>query len=238
MFTKISPLIFLWALLNPIIVSAESSSTHHHGFDSFHAFTLEADAGLSHGSNVEQWDFDGWYGSDNHKLWMKSEGERKDDKTEKLELWALYSKNIATFWDAQIGIRHDTKPLNTSYFAVGLAGLARYNFETDLHLFLSDEGDGSVRFLQEYELLLTQKAILKPFTEIDFYFQDVPEQYIGKSFSSGSIGMQFKYEFTRKFGPYMQIEYERLFEKTKQFSVAEGERGEFVTFSIGLFIAF
>src|SRR4051812_28174567 len=73
-----------------------------HGGGIFHMFRLETDIGANNdGDTVASWDLDGWIGADENKLWLKSEGEHKDGKLEQAEVWALYSRNIATFWDAQ-----------------------------------------------------------------------------------------------------------------------------------------
>ncbi|MBI3441763.1 MAG: copper resistance protein B, partial [Proteobacteria bacterium] len=81
-----------------------------HGGDTFHMFRLETDYGGDKNGAVASWDLKGWVGGDDNKLWIKSEGEHKDGKTESAEFWALYSCNISTFWDAQAGIRYDVKP--------------------------------------------------------------------------------------------------------------------------------
>src|SRR3989344_339659 len=75
-----------------------------HGSQIFHAFRLKTGYGGGKSGAVASWDFDGWVGGDDNKIWLKSEGENTDGETEKVEFWALYSRNIATFWDAQIGL--------------------------------------------------------------------------------------------------------------------------------------
>jgi hypothetical protein len=54
-----------------------------HGGAIFHMFRLEADAGSNtDGTPLQSWDLDGWIGTDENKLWIKSEGERADSKLE------------------------------------------------------------------------------------------------------------------------------------------------------------
>ena len=102
---------------------------HEHGGGIFHMFRSETDIGSNtDGNTIASWDVKGWVGTDEDKLYLKTEGEHKDGKLESAELWALYSRNIATFWDAQAGIRYDFKPESTTYLTLGFNGLAPYWF--------------------------------------------------------------------------------------------------------------
>lgn len=197
---------------------------HQHGSEIWHMFTLEADYGGGEHGPVASWDLDGWIGTDENKLWLKSEGEDSDGTLEQAEVWAMYSRNIHDFWDVQAGIRHDTQPVSTSYAVIGINGLAPYFFETEAHLFVSDEGDVSARLRQENEFLLTQRLILEPYAEINLFAQDVEEQHVGAGLSSGEIGLQTRYEITRKFAPYVDVTYERKFGETS--SIAKREEGD------------
>jgi copper resistance protein B len=218
--------------------SASAAELHDHGGQTFHAFTLEMDVGGSDNGAVAAWDFDGWIGGDDHKLWLKSEGERADGTLESAEFWTLYSRNVATFWDTQIGLRHDTQPQSTSYVVFGAQGLAPYYFETEAHAFLSDEGDVSVRAHIENDLLLTQKIILQPHAELNIFAQDVPDQDIGAGVSSGEIGLQTRYEFTRKIAPYIDFRYERKFGETSSIAKHHGEDPDNAVASVGLRLMF
>lgn len=222
--------------------SAEGRADHaaehmkrEHGGAIFHAFEFEADWG---DGDVASWDLDGWIGTDEDKLWLKSEGEHAEGEWEKAELWALYSRNISTFWDAQVGVRYDVEPWQTGYFAVGLNGLAPYFFETEAHLFISEDGDVSARLRQENEFLLTQKIVFQPYAELNLYAQDVDDQEIGAGFSSGEIGLQTRFEITRKFAPYIDIRYERLLGDTASIAEAGGEDKDDVVGAIGLRLMF
>ena len=56
-----------------------------HGGQTFHMFRLETDTGINRGNSISNWDLDGWIGTDENKLWIKSEGEHKDGKLEEAE---------------------------------------------------------------------------------------------------------------------------------------------------------
>ena len=136
-----------------------------HGGEIFHMFRSETDYGGSNNGAVASWDVKGWAGYDDNKLYLKTEGEHSDGKLQTAEVWALYSRNIATFWDAQAGLRYDFKPASTTYLTLGFVGLAPYYFETEAHLFISNKGDVSARLREENDFLLTQKLILQPYLE-------------------------------------------------------------------------
>jgi copper resistance protein B len=66
------------------------------------------------------WDVEGWVGSDEHKLYLESEGVRllEDDRFEEVEVELLYARTIAAFWDLKAGVRHDLEPDPERSFAV------------------------------------------------------------------------------------------------------------------------
>lgn len=209
-----------------------------HGGGTFHMFRLETDYGASKSGAVARWDLKGWIGGDDHKLWIKSEGEHKDGKTDSAEFWALYSRNISTFWDAQAGIRYDVKPTSTTYLTLGFNGLAPYYFDTEAHLFISNKGDVSARLREENDLLVTQKLILQPYAEVNLYVQKVPDQDVGAGIADGKIGLQTRYEFTRKFAPYVDVHYGRKFGETSSIAKSNGEDLDEIVGSIGLRLMF
>lgn len=222
------------------VQSAFAADGHETGHDGriFHMFRLEAEAGAGRDDPVQGWDFDGWIGSDDNKLWLKSEGGRVDGETEAAEFWGMYSRNVAAFWDAQAGIRHDAQPESTTYLVAGFEGLAPYFFETEAHLFVSDEGDVSARLRQENDFLITQRLILQPYLEAGFHAQDVSDQETGAGLSDGEIGLQTRYEITRRFAPYVDLRYERKFGETSSIAKRNGEDNDDFIASFGLRLMF
>lgn len=209
-----------------------------HGGGLFHMFRLELDHGSSSDGTVSTWDLDGWIGGDDDKLWLKSEGERSGGSIDQTEVWALYSRNIATFWDAQIGLRHDTRPSSITYLVLGTTGLAPQFFETEAHIFVSEHGGLSLRLREENDFLLTQQWILQPYAEINVAARGVPEDDIGSGFTHGEIGLQTRYEVTRKFAPYLDLRYERKFGATASLAADDGgDRDAFIA-AIGLRLMF
>ncbi len=171
------------------------------------------------GRDGYKWDFQGWYGGDYDKLWLKSEGEGDfGGSPEQAELQVLYSRAIDPWFNLQAGVRHDFGPdPERTHLAVGVQGLARYWFEVDGQLFLSNKGDVTARFEAEYDQRITNKLILQPAVEFDFAAQDVPEIGIGSGFSSAEVGARLRYQFRPEFAPYIGVEYERTFGDTADY---------------------
>jgi copper resistance protein B len=231
---------FLTALLISLLPASTYAAEEAHADHPtvFHAFRLEADIGDSREGTIAAWDFDGWVGSDYNKLWLKSEGEHVEGDTHKAEFWGMYSRNISEFWDAQVGLRHDIEPRHTSYLVAGFNGLAPYFFETEAHLFVSDDGDVSARIRQENDLLITQRLVVQPYAEVNLFAQDVPELDTGAGLATGEIGIQTRYEITRKFAPYIDLRYERKFGETSSIARNEGERRADIIASVGVRLMF
>ena len=234
---RISLALFLLLFALPCY-AADEEAMHAHGSTLFHRFTLESDVGSSREGTRTSWDLDGWVGGDTHKLAIKSEGEKVDGITHQAEFWAMYSRNVATFWDAQIGIRHDIQPHATEYLTLGTEGLAPYFFETQAHLFISDAGDVSARLRQENELLFTQALVLQPYAELNLFLQDVADQDSGAGLSTGEIGLQLRYEFTRKFAPYLDLRYEKSFGETASMARSNGDPTDDTSLSAGIRLMF
>ncbi len=213
--------------------TVDASETH--GNAVYHALHLEAGIGSSDdGKDVTDWDFDGWIGTDENKLWLKSEGERAGHETEQAEFWAMYSRNVATFWDFQIGLRHDSRPRSLTHLVAGFEGLAPYFFEAEVHVFLSEDDDVSARLRYEHDLLFTQRLIAQPYLEANFFMQDVPELGVGAGLADAEFGVQTRYEFTRGFAPYVEVKYERKFGETSSIAKRNGEDYEAVIGTLGL----
>jgi len=241
-------------VLTSLVVSQAQAQSRQPGLDAmadmhkpglYHSFTLETDLSSKDGQTTGTWDLDGWAGGDINKLWLKSEGEINDGKTQKAELWALYSRNIAPFWDAQVGVRTDLKPdlpalsgmpatKAHTYVAAGISGLAPYFFETEAHLFVRDDGAISARFRQENQWLITQRLIVKPRLEVNLNGRDDPALGLGTGLTDASIGLQTRYEFRREFAPYVDLTYDQKFGRTADYARLRGEKPTDTRLSVGI----
>lgn len=169
------------------------------------------------------WEGQGWIGKDLNKFWFKTDGEVADGETEGAEIQALYSRAIAPYWDVQLGWRRDIRPEpNRDWLTVGLQGLAPYWFEIDTALFIGKDSRVGARLQGEYEILFTQKLILSPEVEVNFYSKDDPEVGSGSGLSDLELGLRLRYEIRREFAPYIGINWEKVYGSTADFRRLEG----------------
>ena len=190
------------------------------------------------GDNILLHDIQAWVGTDYNKLWLKSEGEynTSTDKHEQTSVEALYSRNVASFWDLQAGVRHDfiSEADDRDFAALGFQGLAPYWFEIEATSYVSDEGDVSAVLEAEYDLLLSQRLILQPRFETEVAVQDVEEYNIGSGITGFETGLRLRYEFSRKFAPYVGVSWEQATGETKNMLEADGEQTNNTAFVLGL----
>jgi len=181
------------------------------------------------------WDLQGWVGDDYRKLWVKSEGEYADGAIGENEIQVLYSRAWTPFFDWQAGIRHDTDPdPSRTSFVLGLQGLAPQWFEIDAAMFLSEDGDLSARLEAEYDLLLTQRLVFQPRFEVEAAASSVPDLGIGSGLGSTELGVRVRYEFSRKFAPYLGVNWTRLHGNTADLAAAAGESDSDTSAIIGI----
>jgi len=166
-----------------------------------------------------------WVGKDLNKLWIKSEVEASKDETEGAEWQFLYSRAIDTYWDLQIGLRTDVKPEpKRNWLALGFYGLSPYWFEIDSAIFIGEDDQVNLRLEAEYEFMLTQKWVLYPEIEINWFSEDDEELGIGSGMAQFEAGLRLRYEITRQIKPYIGIHHEQLLGDTKDIANAGGEK--------------
>lgn len=177
-----------------------------------------------HNDNGVALDAQGWYGTDANKLWVKLEGERSAGRLQDLRAEALWTHPLGIYWNTQLGVRHDfgAGPGRT-WAAFGVQGLAPYFFDVEATFYVGQAGRTAFRFESEYELLLTQRLILQPRFEVNLYGRDDPQHGIGSGLSDAQAGLRLRYEFTRKFAPYIGVEFARKFGRTADFARNAGE---------------
>lgn len=189
----------------------------------------------SGGDSGGAWDAQAWIGRDLTKLWVKTEGERKSGKTEAAETQFLFSKAVSGYWDFQIGVRLDSRPSpERTWVAIGFQGLAPYFFEIDTALFIGESGRTALRLEAEYELLFTQRLILTPEIETNFFGKSDPQIGIGSGLSDVEAGLRLRYEIRREFAPYIGVNWSRVFGNTADFARSAGQGTSDTQLTIGL----
>jgi copper resistance protein B len=180
------------------------------------------------------WDAQAWAGKDLNKLWLKSEGEKTNGVTEEGNLEVLYSRAIAPFWDLQAGWRHDFRPTpDRDWLAVGAKGLAPYLFEVDATAYVGESGRMAAALAVEYEYMITQKLILSPELEMNFYSRDDEAVGVGSGLSDIELGLRLRYEIVREFAPYVGVNWWQKFGNTADYADLEGTQSSDVEFVAG-----
>ena len=170
------------------------------------------------------WDLSGWIGGDIDRLWLRSEGERSNGKTEDAELQALWGHAISPWWDVVSGVRQDFKPgAAQTWAAFGLQGMALYNFEAEATAFLGEGGQSAVRLEGDYDILLTNRLILQPTAELNIYGKNDPQRGIGSGLSNTEVGLRLRYEIRREFAPYIGVTWNRTYGNTADYAREEDE---------------
>jgi copper resistance protein B len=173
-----------------------------------------------------------WIGGDVNRLWLRAEGETSTLNREgEVEAEALYGRLVSPFFDAVAGVRVDRRwgdgGDTRGFLAVGLQGLAPYRFEVEPTLYLSHEGDVSAGFAASYHVLFTQRLKLESELETTVALQEVPEWGVGNGVNDLGLGFRLRYEFHRKFAPYVGYDHSWAFGETADFvRAAGGDPGE------------
>jgi copper resistance protein B len=181
--------------------------------------------GRWNGSNTEfRWQGQGWVGTDYDKLWIKSEGTLSKGMVDDGQDQFLYSRAITTYFDLQGGLRSDidSRPIR-NWAAFGIQGLAPYFFDLEVTGFVSGEGHLAAKLEASYDVLLTQRLILQPQLELNLYSKADPVRLVGAGFSDIDTGLRLRYEFSRKFAPYIGVVYQGKFGQTANFARQAGD---------------
>jgi copper resistance protein B len=175
--------------------------------------------------NEFRWEGEGWIGTDMNKAWFKSEGFVQNGKASDGDQEALYDRPIPylRYFDAQAGVRYDwdSDPGRT-WGAIGVEGLAPYFFQFAPTFYFSNQGRFAGRVEGSYDLLITQRLIVQPQFEINFYSKRDPSRGIGSGLSDLDTGLRIRYEISRKFAPYIGFAYTQYFGETATFTRDDG----------------
>jgi copper resistance protein B len=181
------------------------------------------------------WEGQGWVGTDLDRLWLRSEGEQLEGDLHSADLEALYGHAISPWWDLVAGIRHDFKPgASRDFFAIGVIGLTPYKFEVSATAYIGPSGQGEARIEAEYDVLLGNRLILQPQVEVNVFGRDDARRGIGSGLGTVETGLRLRYEFTRRFAPYVGVVHERAFGRTADLRRAGGESAGDTRLVVGL----
>ena len=198
---------------------------------------LEQAEGRWNGRNTQfRYDGQAWTGTDYNKLWLKSEGlvDNRGRFTDGIHE-VLYDRAVTTYFDVQAGVRVDLDrgPTRT-WAALGVQGLSLYFFDLEATAYASDRGRFAGRLKASYDLLITNRLVLQPEAELNFYSKADAARGTGAGFSDIDAGLRLRYEFSRKLAPYVGVSYAGRFFQSERFARQEGESANSVRFAFGL----
>ena len=169
-------------------------------------------------------DAQAYYGGDVNKLWLKVDGERSGSRLRDTRTEALWAHATSAFWDTQLGLRHDVGDgPGRSWAAFGVQGVAPYWIDVEATVYVGQSGRTAARVEAEYDLMLTQQLIFTPDFELNAYGRSDPARRIGSGLSNIELGLRLRYEITRKFAPYIGIDWSRHVGNTADLVRAGGE---------------
>ena len=178
-------------------------------------------AGTTHGID---WNGSGWVGGVRNRLWFRTEGHSDDGALEDAEAHLLYGRAIARWWDVVVGVRQDFRPGPAqTWAAFGLQGLAPYWFDIEVTGYVSDAGQTAARLEVDYELLFTNRLILRPRVELNLYGKRNAARGIGAGLADTDVGLRLRYEWRRELAPYIGVSWLNTHAETSDLARTAGE---------------
>ncbi|MBV1823876.1 copper resistance protein B [Komagataeibacter oboediens] len=191
----------------------------------FHGILDEFEGRYAPSGSDFRWDGEAWYGTDYNRVWLKTEGTLEHGRLHDGDHELLYSRAISSYFNVQGGVRADIDDGPTrTWGALGVQGLALYEFEFQATAYVSDRGRFATRIEGSYDFLLTNRLILQPQAEFNLYTKSDPARQVGAGLSDVDAGLRLRYEVWRKFAPYVAVSYAGYL--TQAHRIVHDQRGE------------
>jgi copper resistance protein B len=187
--------------------------------------------------NLLRWDAQGWIGTDMNRLWVKSEGFAGNGGVSDGDNEVLYDRPIPhmRYFDAQAGVRADLDSgPSRVWAAVGVEGLSPYFFDFEPTLYIRDGGNIAGRINGSWDLYVTQRWVVQPQAELNFYSKDDPARQTGSGLSDIDAGIRVRYQVTRKINPYIGWAYDGKYGNSAVYTRKAGEATSNSSFVFGL----
>lgn len=163
-------------------------------------------------------EFESKIGTDEHKVFIKMNVDKLESQDAEYDAKVLYSHMISDFWDAQIGGRYRNEVIEFESggddteekvdAVIGLHGLAPYFFETEAYLYVGEDSYTAFSLETERDLLITQQLIAQPYLDLEIIFNDNSKYAEKSGLNNITVGIETRYEVTKKIMPYLNIAYE------------------------------
>jgi copper resistance protein B len=175
------------------------------------------------GSTAISWDGEFFWGGDYDKVGLKSKGEDAGGQFEDARVEVVWDRIYSRWWSGQLGIRHDWGNGPTrDWISVGTRGLAPYFFDIEATAYVAEGGRTALRFSVDYDLLLTQRLVLRPKVELNAYGKDDPTRELMSGLSDLEFGLRLRYEIRREIAPYLGVSWARALGDTADLRSSRG----------------
>jgi copper resistance protein B len=160
------------------------------------------------------WEAEGWYGNDDDKLLLRSEGDwpagaaanaaANAPANGRAEL--LWDRIFTRWWSVQGGARGDfgAGP-GRGWAALGVQGLAPYWIDVQATAYLGSAGTLAARLKTETDLRFTQRLILQPELELNAYSRPDRARDQSAGLADLQAGLRLRYELRRELAPYLGV---------------------------------
>jgi copper resistance protein B len=165
------------------------------------------------------WDLSGWIGGDIDRLWLRSEGERSNGtrpKTPKSRLFGATRSALGGTWSAAFARTSNPAPRKPGPRSACKAW--RCTTSKPRPRRSSAKAVRAARLEGDYDILLTNRLILQPTAELNFYGKNDPQRGIGSGLSNSEAGLRLRYEIRREFAPYIGVTWNRTYGKTADYA--------------------
>ncbi|MGR8980367.1 MAG: copper resistance protein B [Gammaproteobacteria bacterium] len=173
------------------------------------------------------YDLQAWFGKTYDRALFRAEGDITDGSFQNARSELLWAHAANAFWDMHLGVRYDrgVGP-DRGWLAFGYQGMAPYWIYVEATAYVNEQGRTAFRIETEYDILLTQKLILQPRIEANFYGMRDPARRLGNGLSDLAAGLRLHYEIKRELAPYIGIEWADKFGNTADFIRMSGQNPE------------
>lgn len=169
------------------------------------------------------WELHAWTGRSRDRLEFKTEGER-DAYGSHGHLELAWSHATGPWWNRTLGVRRDFGGgTQRDWIGVGVHGHAPYKFDVEAAAFVGASGRAMLEGHAGYDVLLTNRLVLRPQAGLTVHARDNIRMGIGRGVSELESGLRLRYEIRREFAPYIGWRYQRAFGRTADIREAHGD---------------
>ncbi len=193
------------------------------------------ESATTRGNTATTYDWQASFGQTYDRAVIRAEGDIDGGTFKDARNELLWAHAITAYWDTQLGVRYDSgKGIDRGWLAFGVQGLAPYWLYVEATAYVNEQGRTAFRLETEYDLLVTQKLILQPRIEMNFYSQRDDTRAVSSGLSDFSGGVRLRYEIQREFAPYVGIDWTGKFGSAADNLRANGDNPAALLFIAGV----